>query len=224
MNRTEEFVERFRDMVENCGTAEGRLRKLREYARDRIAEVWHYPDDTEPCPYCEASSGIRDCNRPACGVRGYLGTGPLAIVSDTPSRDIHFKSDQAKLYYANLKAHGLETAFLTDLFNTCSVRDDDIQRALFLVQIEIVRPVTMLIMVSAERLQEHLRLGVLNFELEKSEPRVGRVMCGSSSSIGPEFSFDVYRTWHYTMSRRNRTGWEKKFQETLSSIPELKRK
>lgn len=209
-------------MLENCGTTEETLSKLREYARDRIAGVWHYPDDREPCPYCGTSSGLQVVrHRPPYGVRGYLGTGPVTIVSDTPSGDVHFKSDQAKLYYANLKAHGLDNAFLTDLFNTRSVRDDDMQQALFLIQIEIVRPVAMLVMVPPERLQPHLRADGFDFELEKTDPRVGRVVCGSG--MGPEFSFDVYRISHYTILRRDRTGWEKKFRETLSSIPELKR-
>jgi hypothetical protein len=91
-------------------------------------------------------------HREDCGIRGYLGTGPVAIVSKIPSTDVHFKSNQAKRYYAMLRKHGLQNAFLADAFNSSRGANIEKQQAVFQIQIEIVEPKFMLVMDPGEGL------------------------------------------------------------------------
>ena len=138
---------RLRDLVSGCTSPEAKLRLLRDCGR-RIGGSWHYPDDCEPCWHCITVGTVQHHPRlPALGVRGYLGTGPFAIVSDKPSGDVHFQSKQAGPYYSMLKKYGLERAFLADVLNTSDAEcDRGEQKALFLTQVEIVRPQVMLVM------------------------------------------------------------------------------
>jgi hypothetical protein len=203
----------FRELVAACPTTDEKLSGLRDYARDRIPGVWHYPDDREFCPECQKAA-LEVHHLPQAGIRGYLGTGPFAIVSDKPSGDVHFQRGQAALYYSKLKTHGLENAFQTDVFNTANVgRDNDEQQALFLIQIEIVRPTAVLIMDMASRprkrregwhysgplqtMQQHFRADGFSFVVDPDfELRAATVMCEPPG--GKRFSFEVYRIYHYT--------------------------
>jgi len=115
--------------------------------------------------------------------------------------------------------HGLENAFQTDVYNTANLnRDEDEQQALFLVQLEIVRPKTMLVMVPLEKLQHHFQADGFDFEFEHFEPNVGRVKC--KPPAGSEFSFFVFRIWHYTMLRygeRKQAEWVRSLEIALST-------
>jgi hypothetical protein len=236
MSRTNERLDFFRRLVVGSGTAEARVRKLREYARACIPGVWHYPDDREPCPAC-AKLGLQIRHLPLAGIRGYLGAGPFSIVSDTPSGDVHFRSGQANLYYPFIKKYELESAFQTDVFNTANPnRDESEQQALFLVQLEIVQPKAMLVMDMSSRprkrtegwhysgplqtVQQHLQADGFAFEVNPGfNLRAATIRCEPPE--GAEFSCDVFRVYHYTKltdyrwSSNPAADWEKQFSSAM---------
>ncbi|HXM43575.1 MAG TPA: hypothetical protein VN924_20225 [Bryobacteraceae bacterium] len=159
-------------------------------------------------------------------------------MSDTPSGDVHFEKRQAQLYYSKLKAHGLESAHLVDVFNTASnTRNADEQKALFLVQIELVKPKAMLVMDMASRprkritgwhysgplqvLERHFQADGFTFAVDPDfHPKAATVTCEPQN--GTVFSFDVYTIYHYTKltehrgSRTWESDWEKRFTDVLS--------
>lgn len=241
MATAEEFRTRLRASIESGATKEEKLRTLREYCRN-IPGVWHYPDDREPCPYCK-NGAMRNEHRPDYGIRGYLGTGPFAIVSEMPSGDVHFKSCQAKLYYQMLQKHGLQEAFLTDGFNSNRLENLEEQKALFQVQVEVVQPRAMLVMDSKsyptrsgdwagsgplKDVAAHLKAD--GFELQvhpnyrpKEAPyRAMTVKCKLPK--GSEFSFDVHTIYHYTNLTSKRFAddpvpkWEARLAAVISAI------
>ena len=220
---------------------------MREYCRKHIEGAWHYPDDREPCPYC-GSTATRAQHRPDLGIRGYLGPGPVAIVSLWPSCDEHFKLDQAKNYYEILKKHGLENAFQADVLNASLEKHNatmnfDEQKALFQVQLEVVQPRVMLVMDSHSYPRRSGRgwagMGPLRdvarhlegdgFELKvhpeyrpNRPPYLAMTVKCKPPEIS-EFAFDVYTIYHYTNLSSNRfaTSAEEpqaKWERRLSAV------
>jgi hypothetical protein len=141
----DDFRKRLTELIGGVPSKEDKLRALRGYARQNqnIPGAWHYPDDREPCPYCPQNT-IR--HGPDLGVRGYIGTGPYALVSHVPSGDIHFNSYQAQTYRPILSKYGLSNAFQTDAYNSATWTNREEQQALFQIQIEVVEPSAMLVM------------------------------------------------------------------------------
>lgn len=149
-----------------------------------------------------------------------------------------------------LKKYGLEGAFQIDVFNTSDgACDRDEQKALFLTQLEVVRPKAMLIMdMSSSRKKRSdgwhypeqplpvllwrldadgfsVKLGPGSFD-RHSLAAAAKVQCDPLGA--PEFSFNVYRIFHYVKLADHRWAddpeakWEERFAR-ITKIARLER-
>jgi hypothetical protein len=131
----------------------------------------------------------------------------------------------------------LGSAFQTDVFNTArDTRDPDEQKALFLAQIEIVRPKAMLVMDMSSRprkrgggwhyngpiqpLEKHLQADGFSLVVAPDfDLRAATATC--EPPAGTRFSFEVYRIYHYVKLTDSRldanpeAAWENRFNAAL---------
>ena len=236
----DDFRKRLRELIADYPSKEEKLRKLRDYARKNVPGAWHYPDDREPCSYCpQTATG----HRPNLGIRGYVGTGPYALVSHVPSGDVHFKSDQAQTYWPLLGKFGLSNALQTDAFNSAKWMNREEQQALFQIQIEVVEPTTMFVMDMHSyprrrsdgwagigflpTIEDYLGSGPFSFEVQRQyRPQAPVMRAGTVNYLDPEaksFSFGVFTIYHYTKLADDRFGRTKeervaKWEERLLAV------
>jgi hypothetical protein len=149
--------------------------------RQRNLNAWRYPSKWE--------------------VAGYLGTGPIAIISFQPSGDVQFESPQARSFYTRLKENDLADAHIMDVLSSELGVDPHKEKQFFLEQLGVVDPAALLVMGNKRR------------NWSQPMPWVERYL------EGQPFRCTIHSIYHYTkLAPRWGASWAARWDNRLREV------